>query len=108
MLASFADVIDHLTTRYTLSGGGPNWVELWWRLVVDGEHVPARPLERGDAQDRTTAVHYLKFPLPPSVVASLRSAVPPEFVVEVDHPVYPARAILTRETIASLAEDLQD
>jgi hypothetical protein len=39
MLASFADVIDHLAARYTLSGGGPNWVELWWKLEVDGERV---------------------------------------------------------------------
>jgi len=39
MLASFADVIAHLATRYRLSGGGPSWVELWWKLTVDGERV---------------------------------------------------------------------
>jgi hypothetical protein len=39
VLASFADVIAHLATRYTLSGGGPSWVEMWWKLEVDGERV---------------------------------------------------------------------
>src|SRR6516225_11115570 len=36
-------------------------------LVVDGEHVPARAISRGTPSDRTTAVHYLKFALPPAV-----------------------------------------
>jgi hypothetical protein len=77
-------------------------------LVVGGEHVQARALDRGTPQDRTTALHYLKFALPPSIVASLRSPTPAEFVLEVDHPVYAARAILPKDTVASLAEDLQE
>jgi hypothetical protein len=77
-------------------------------LVVGGEHIPARPIDRGTPQERTTAVHYLKFPLPANVAFSLRSAAPSDFVVEVDHPVYAARAILSKETVASLAEDLRD
>jgi hypothetical protein len=77
-------------------------------LVVGGEHVPARPLDRGTPQDRTTAVHYLKFALPAAVARSLRSGGAAEVVLEVDHPTYAARAVLPRETIASIAEDLQD
>jgi Protein of unknown function (DUF3501) len=76
-------------------------------LVAGGEHVPARAIDRGAPQDRTTAVHYLKFGLPPSTAAALRSAAPIEVVLEVDHPAYAARAVLSRETVASLAEDLQ-
>ncbi len=77
-------------------------------LVADGEHVPARALDRGTPQDRTTAVHYLKFSLPAAIAALLRSGVPAEVVLEVDHPAYAARAILPRETLASLAADLQE
>ena len=30
-------MIAHLAERFTLSGSGSNWVELWWKLTVDGE-----------------------------------------------------------------------
>jgi hypothetical protein len=76
-------------------------------LVAGGERVPARAIDRGAPRDRTTAVHYLKFALPRSAAAALRSAAPIELVLEVDHPAYAARAVLPRETVASLAEDLQ-
>lgn len=36
-MTSFQDVIAHLAAHFTLSGGGRNWVELWWKLTVDGE-----------------------------------------------------------------------
>jgi hypothetical protein len=52
-------------------------------LVADGERTAARPIDRGTPQDRTTAVHYLKFTLPPVALASLRSDAPPELVLEV-------------------------
>jgi hypothetical protein len=76
-------------------------------LVAGSERVPARAIDRGAPQDRTTAVHYLKFALPPSVAAALRSAAPTELVLEVDHPAYTARAVFPKATLASLAEDLQ-
>jgi hypothetical protein len=76
-------------------------------LLAGGERVQARAVDRGTPQDRTTAVHYLKFALPAALAASLRSGAPAEVALEVDHPAYAARAILPRETLASLADDLQ-
>jgi hypothetical protein len=76
-------------------------------LRTGGQRIPARAIERGAPRDRTTAVHYLKFALPPSVAASLRNAAPTDIALEVDHPAYAARAVLPNETLASLAEDLQ-
>jgi hypothetical protein len=76
-------------------------------LATDGERIPARPIDRGTPQDRTTAVHYLKFALPSGVAASLRSGTSSEVVLEVDHPAYAARAVLPKLTVVSLAEDLQ-
>jgi hypothetical protein len=77
-------------------------------FVAAGDRVPARALDRGTPEDRTTAVHYLKFPLPQPVADALRSGSPGEVALEVDHPAYAARAALPRETVASLAEDLRD
>jgi Protein of unknown function (DUF3501) len=77
-------------------------------LVSGGERTAARAIDRGTPQDRTTAVHYLKFTLPPAALASLRSAALPELALEVDHPAYAARVVLPRETVASLAEDLSE
>jgi hypothetical protein len=56
MLASFADVIAHLATRYTLCGGGPSWVELWWKLEVDGERVVQHQVIDVDDSDALTIV----------------------------------------------------
>jgi hypothetical protein len=80
-------------------------------LVVAGKRAPARPIDRGTPADRTTAVHYLKFPLPAEAAAALRDAsltAGPEVVLEVDHPAYAARVVLSHEAVASLAEDLRD
>jgi hypothetical protein len=74
-------------------------------LVVDGERVPAE-FEPGHArEDRISAVHYVRFPL----TAAQRSAIaageaPVE--IEVDHPNYRARATLSAQTRAALADDL--
>jgi hypothetical protein len=77
-------------------------------FVAGGDRVPARALDRGTPEDRTTAVHYLKFPLPEPVADALRSGSAGEVALEVDHPAYAARVSLPRETVASLAEDLRD
>lgn len=81
------------------------------RLSVAGDTVTAQPVDRGGPADRTTAVHYLKFPLSAASAGALRDASltsGPEVVLEVDHPAYAARVTLPRETVASLAEDLRD
>jgi hypothetical protein len=78
-------------------------------LVASGERVQARAIDRGKPEDRTTAVHYLKFALPPQAAAALREATAdraPDVALEVDHPAYTARAALPRATVLALAEDL--
>jgi Protein of unknown function (DUF3501) len=80
-------------------------------LVLDGERTGARSIDRGGTDERTTAVHYLRFALTPSSAAGLREAAAPGAlgtIVElvVDHPAYQARAILASETVRELAEDL--
>jgi len=80
-------------------------------LVVGGERVGARSIDRGGTDARTTAVHYLRFALPPSAVSALRragggdGAFGPSVELVVDHPAYEARAVLRAETVLELAED---
>jgi hypothetical protein len=80
-------------------------------LVAGGVRLQARPVDRGAGTDRTTAAHYLKFPLPSEVAAALRGANAsgaPEIALEVDHPAYAARVVLPRPAVVSIAEDLRD
>lgn len=82
-------------------------------LVVSGERVAARAVARdGQMADRTTAVHYLKFPLPAPISGALRAArgarAAPEVVLRVDHPVYQAESKLAPETVLELGEDLRE
>jgi hypothetical protein len=83
-------------------------------FVAAGQRLAARSTERwADGQeDRTTAVHYLKFSLPNNVAGELRGdagsaskAVP--FAIEIDHPAYQSRTTLAPETVMALAEDLR-
>jgi len=82
-------------------------------LVVDGARCPGKHDEAREQPDRTTAVHYLKFPLVAGAERALRdvlekkrkaSEVTVELVVE--HPRYSAKAALPASLVASLAEDL--
>jgi hypothetical protein len=80
-------------------------VEDKFALVVDGERVAVRNETRGTRTDRTTAVHYLKFPLGErlaGLVRSLRAAI----VLSVDHPHYRASTPLPVPTLKELAADL--
>jgi hypothetical protein len=80
-------------------------------LSVAGARIQARPVDRGAPADRTTAVHYLKFPLPPPTAKSLReatAATSPEVALEADHPAYGIRIVLPATTVASIAEDLRE
>jgi uncharacterized protein DUF3501 len=81
-------------------------------LVALGERVPALAIARsGQDLDRTTAVHYLKFPLPRSIAAALRGATAasaaPQVMLRIDHPVYTVEAALPTETVVVLGEDLR-
>jgi hypothetical protein len=82
-------------------------------LVVDGERRQAKHDAAREHPERTTAVHYLKFPLGEKGEAALRDVLAKkrkasEVVVEVvvEHPRYSARAKLPPECVASIAEDL--
>jgi hypothetical protein len=73
-----------------------------------GKHDPARSFP-----DRTTAVHYVKFDLPPAAESLLRDVLarkrrPEEVAVQLvsSHPRYTAAAQLSPAQVASLAEDL--
>jgi hypothetical protein len=39
MLTGFNDVVVHLLATHKLSGGGPDWVEMWRMLDVDGKRA---------------------------------------------------------------------
>jgi hypothetical protein len=81
-------------------------------LVAGPDRVAARSVDRGGTDERTTAVHYLRFALPPPVLDEIArgaatdgASAPLELVV--DHPAYEARAVLAAATRAELAEDLR-
>jgi hypothetical protein len=74
-------------------------------LVVGGERVPAE-FEPGHArEDRISAVHYVRFPLTAAQRAAIAEGDTP-VEIEVDHPSYRARATLSADTRAALADDL--
>jgi Protein of unknown function (DUF3501) len=77
-------------------------------FVAGDERVRATAIDRGRPDNRTTAVHYLKFKLPTPLATALRSGAVVDAALEVDHPVYTVRAVLPRVTVASLSEDLRD
>jgi hypothetical protein len=82
------------------------WLATGTRRV--GSVSPAR---EGAVDGRTTAVHYLKFSLPPALVGALKGGANGEATlthleIVVDHPAYAARVILPVETLLALGQDL--
>jgi hypothetical protein len=81
-------------------------------LVVEGQRIAARSIDRGGAAaDRTTAVHYLKFQLTPALAETLRRAAQGDATIThlelvVDHSVYSERAVFPAETMLQLGQDL--
>jgi hypothetical protein len=79
-------------------------------LDIDGLVVPGRNETRGVLPDRTTAVHYVKFPLGPEGVAPLRAAAtagdPARVFFLVRHPSLDARVPLPVPVLRALATDL--
>ena len=73
-------------------------------LLVGGERLPVTPDPRNDRRDRTTAVHYVKFELPPAAADRIRAREPWSFGVS--HAEYRVEAALSAELRAALAEDL--
>ena len=76
-------------------------------LVVDGEKQPATWDPARELPERTSAVHYFKFPLSPRAVAHLREKrKDAKVVLVVNHPAYEAQAPLGAAALVSIAEDL--
>jgi hypothetical protein len=80
-------------------------------LVAGSLRMAARSIDRGGSDERTTAVHYLKFTLPERLAEALRGAATGDATMThlelaVDHPAYAARAPLPVETILELGQDL--
>ncbi|HEX9295674.1 MAG TPA: DUF3501 family protein [Polyangiaceae bacterium] len=81
-------------------------------LEVFGAAIAARNETRGVLPDRTTAVHYLKFPLGPELAKRLADAAAEKrsgvlyFVLQ--HPKLQANKEIPALTMKSLAEDLTD
>ena len=82
-------------------------------LIVDGARCHGKHDEARESPDRTTAVHYLKFPLQPAAESALRDVLskkrkPADVTVElvVEHPRYSAKTVLPASLVQSLAADL--
>lgn len=81
-------------------------VEKHMRLLVDGVGCPAAWDPEREHTERTSAVHYLRVPLPAPAVAAIRAAAARvDFVV--DHGAYRHAAEAPREVVRSLAGDLE-
>ena len=76
-------------------------------LEVDGVVVSAKGEPRdGSRADRTTAVHYFRFSLPPGVAEKVRARDVQRVLLTVNHSAYTVRAELDRGLVAELAYDL--
>jgi hypothetical protein len=89
-------------------------LERAFALVVSGARCPGRVTEDRTHEERTTAVHYVKFDLAPEAERGLRAilegaAKAQDLVVELasTHPRYTASARLPAALVQSLAEDLR-
>jgi hypothetical protein len=81
-------------------------VETAFYVRVAGERLPVIPDTRGASEpDRTMAVQYLKFPLTASAELAFRNG-DAELCLGVEHSAYRAEVVLSRETLASLRDDL--
>jgi hypothetical protein len=82
------------------------WLATGTRRV--GSVAPAR---EGAVDGRTTAVHYLKFTLPPALVQALKGGANGEATlthleIVVDHAAYQARVVLPVEALLAIGQDL--
>jgi hypothetical protein len=80
-------------------------LEKHFYLEVGGDRVAARSETRGIQPGRTTAVHYVKYPLGDAAAAALRGG-GARVVLGVSHPAYEADAVLSADAVAELEADL--
>jgi hypothetical protein len=82
-------------------------LESCFRLEIDGVACPGRNETRGVMPDRTTAVHYVKFPVPEASAKAMASKKAGEVALVVEHPKYQARTVFSAATLHSLSEDFE-
>ena len=110
LIATLMLEIDDPTRRerelYRLAG-----IEDTIRLEVGGTAVAAQPIEdevaRTSEDGKTSSIHFLRFPFPPAVAARFRTP-GARVLLGIDHPAYGHLAIMSEETRAALAEDLDE
>jgi hypothetical protein len=73
-------------------------------LAAGAERSTARFAAGQSREDRISAVHYIRFPLPPAARDAIVGGGP--VTLSVDHAGYRASAALAEETVAELARDL--
>lgn len=81
------------------------------RMTIGDVRCPVVWEKDREFDDRTTAVHYLKIPLTEAAAAGLRAAArgePIHVTFDIDHEAYRHEATLSRQLVASLAEDLDE
>ena len=110
LIATLMLEIDDPTRRerelYRLAG-----IEDTIRLEVGVTAVAAQPIEdevaRTSEDGKTSSIHFLRFPFPPAVAARFRTP-GARVLLGIDHPAYGHLAIMSEETRAVLAEDLDE
>jgi hypothetical protein len=75
-------------------------------IEIDGHRCKATHDPSREHPERTTAVHYVKFPLSPEAERALRENNSVKAALLSDHPRYAHRTELPPELVRSLAEDL--
>jgi Protein of unknown function (DUF3501) len=101
LLIEFADATVRAERLRALKG-----LERTVCLVINGERVTPvadEDLER-ENDEKTSAVHFMRFPIPEALRAGFAEA---EVSIDVSHPAYPHRTVLTADMRQALARDLQ-
>jgi len=78
--------------------------ECLWLEVGDTHRLQAWFEPGHSREDRISAVHYVRFKLPPEMSAAFGTGA--SVVITIDHPHYHARTELPREQVTELARDL--
>lgn len=81
-------------------------LERAFAVEIDGQVYPAKNTREEDiSTERTTAIHYLKVPVPAEAIAKIKAR-DAKVAIVVQHPGYEARAELGKAGLAALAADV--
>jgi hypothetical protein len=75
-------------------------------LKVGAQSIQARFEEGRSKDDKISAVQYVRFPIDEAAKRAFLAGGPAELII--DHPNYQARAVLSRDSVAALAQDMVD